>query len=63
MVQELTGVLQTYREGSCPVCVSYNSSTESSRMMLGDEWRIQPTDELLHRLEHLLSDGMVRMVY
>ena len=63
MVKALTNVLQTYREGGCPVCVSYNSGTESSRMMLGDEWRIQPTDELLHRLEHLLSDGMVRMVY
>jgi DNA polymerase-3 subunit alpha len=63
MVQELTGVLQTYREGSCPVCVYYNSGTEQSRMMLGDEWKIQPTDELLHRLEGLLSDGMVRMVY
>jgi DNA polymerase-3 subunit alpha len=63
MVQELTGVLQTYREGECPVCVSYNSGSESSRMMLGDEWRVQPTDELLGRLEHLLSDGMVRMVY
>jgi DNA polymerase-3 subunit alpha len=63
MVQELTGVLQIYREGGCPVCVSYNSGSESSRMMLGDEWRVQPTDELLHRLEGLLSDGMVRMVY
>ena len=63
MVQELTGVLQTYREGGCPVCVSYNSGSESSRMMLGDEWRVQPTDELLNRLEGLLSDGLVRMVY
>jgi DNA polymerase-3 subunit alpha len=63
MVKELTNVLQTYREGACPVCVSYNNGSEQSRMMLGDDWKIQPTDELLNRLEHLLSDGQVRMVY
>ena len=63
ITQQLTSVLQTYREGTCPVCVNYNSGTETTRLTLGDDWKIQPTDELLNRLQNLLSDEQVRMVY
>jgi DNA polymerase-3 subunit alpha len=63
MTRELTSVLQTYREGRCPVCISYNNGNEVSRIRLGEEWRVQPTDELLGRLERLVGEGFVGVVY
>ena len=63
MATRLSDVLQTYREGQCPVCVEYNSGAEITRMALGDDWRVQPTDELLHRLRALFDEEQVRVVY
>ena len=63
MTRELTSVLQTYREGRCPVCISYNNGNEVSRIRLGEEWKVQPTDELLGRLERLVGEGFVGVVY
>jgi DNA polymerase-3 subunit alpha len=63
MTRELTSVLQTYKEGRCPVCISYNNGNEVSRIRLGEEWRVQPTDELLGRLERLVGEGCVGVVY
>jgi len=60
---QLTDVLQTYREGQCPVCIQYISSTEVTRLKLGDEWKVQPSDELLNRLQSLFSEEQIRMVY
>ena len=60
---QLTDVLQTYREGQCPVSIQYVSGTEQTRMVLGDEWKVQPSDELLNRLQGLFTEDQVRMVY
>jgi DNA polymerase-3 subunit alpha len=32
-------------------------------MTLGEEWRVHPTDELLHRLRELAGESQVRVVY
>ena len=60
---QLTDVLQTYREGRCPVCIQYNSGKEITRLSLGDNWKVQPSDELLNRLQGLFSEENVRVVY
>ena len=63
ITNQLTDVLQTYREGQCPVCIQYNSETEVTRLKLGDEWKVQPSDELLNRLQTLFSEEQIKMVY
>ena len=63
MTGQLTDVLQTYREGQCPVSIQYISETEETRLTLGDEWKVQPSDELLARLQNLFTEDQVRMVY
>lgn len=63
MSDQLNSVLQTYREGRCPVCIQYNSGSESTRLMLGEDWKVEPSEELLSRLRSLLSDDDVRLVY
>ncbi len=63
MTARLSEVLQTSREGRCPVCVEYNSGAEVMRLSLGDDWRVQPTDELLQRLRLQFHAECVRVIY
>ncbi|MGB5398446.1 MAG: DNA polymerase III subunit alpha, partial [Gammaproteobacteria bacterium] len=63
MASSLSDVLQTYREGQCPVCVEYNTGGEVTRMALGNDWKVQPSDELLTRLRTLFDDDQVKVVY
>ncbi len=63
MSQQLQEVLQTYRDGSCPVTIEYNSATDSSRLQLGEDWKVIPADELLLRLDKVFGQNQVKMLY
>jgi DNA polymerase-3 subunit alpha len=62
-VGSLADVLGPYREGNCPVGIQYRGATAQAHMTLGEEWRVHPTDELLHRLRQLAGESQVRVVY
>jgi DNA polymerase-3 subunit alpha len=59
----LAKLLSPYREGSCPVRVNYVTDGASAELSLGKEWRVKPTDELLHRLADLLGPEAVALDY
>ena len=63
MASQLSDVLQTYREGHCPVCIQYVSSTEHTRLALGGSWNVQPSDELINRLRHMFNDDHINIIY
>ena len=60
---QIGDVLRTYREGQCPVCIEYISHSELSRIALGEDWKVQPSDELINRLQHLFSDEQINIRY
>jgi DNA polymerase III subunit alpha len=60
---DLEKVLSPFRDGSCPIAINYRSDAAVSRVRLGDEWRVRPTDELLKRLRHLVGEEQVRVEY
>ena len=62
-VNSLAEVLSPYREGSCLVGIQYRGASAQAHMTLGEEWRVHPTDELLHRLRELAGDEQVKVVY
>ena len=62
-VHELTNVLKPFREGECPVWINYRRSNASAVFALGNEWRVQPSDELMSRLDSLIGHDNVRVVY
>jgi len=62
-VNELNSVLQPFREGGCPVWINYNKNGVNAVLSLGEDWRVQPSDELLNRLNDLAGDNGVGMVY
>ncbi len=59
-VQSLAETLRPFREGSCPVWVDYRSHDAGARLSLGADWRICPTDELMHRLYALAGRDQVQ---
>ena len=62
-LKNLGSVLQPFREGDCPVWVNYMKTDASAVLSLGDEWKVQPTDELINRLNDLVGDEMVKVIY
>ena len=68
MVADLAAALTPFRNGGCPVWISYrnaynNGSSIKADLPLGQEWRVRPTDELLHRLAGLVGEDHVKVVY
>jgi DNA polymerase-3 subunit alpha len=61
--RSLAQALEPFRKGACPVWINYRSGKASARMALGQEWRVHPTDELLHRLGEVAGADRVRVVY
>ena len=62
-VARLMAVLEPFKGGGCPVGISYTSGVAKANLLLGDEWRIHPTDELVARLKTLLGSGAVEVRY
>jgi len=62
-VTSLAAVLAPYRDGSCPVGIHYRNAGAQAHITLGDEWRVHPSDELLHRLRELAGEQQVKVMY
>jgi DNA polymerase-3 subunit alpha len=62
-VNDLQHTLQPFREGECPVVIDYQRPDARAEIPLGKEWKVNPTDELLHRLRELAGDEKVNIVY
>jgi DNA polymerase-3 subunit alpha len=61
--QKLRELLGPYRPGGCRVAVAYHNQDAACEITLGDEWRVDPRDELLESLAAWLEPGNVRVVY
>src|SRR5262249_14115269 len=46
----LKRLLAPHRQNVCPVAIAYRSSAAEARLVLGAEWRVAPSDELLQSL-------------
>jgi DNA polymerase-3 subunit alpha len=62
-VDSLSQLLKPYRQGGCPVWLSYEGQGARAKLALGAEWQVRPADELIHRLNELAGQEGVRVVY
>jgi DNA polymerase III subunit alpha len=60
---ELQHALEPFRGGRCPVTMVYRGAAAAARLQLGEEWRVRPSLELLHRLGSLVGPENVRLQY
>ncbi|HEX9179578.1 MAG TPA: DNA polymerase III subunit alpha [Burkholderiales bacterium] len=59
----LKGLLAPYRDGSCPVVISYRNGDACCELELGEDWRVSLQDNLLRDLAASLKPENVRVVY
>ena len=62
-IPALQRTLQPFREGGCPVVIDYSRTDARVELPLGQDWRVHPTDELLHRLRELAGTDKVQVIY
>jgi DNA polymerase III subunit alpha len=60
---ELNTVLKPYCKGKCSIVVSYFCNDACCELVLGDEWRVCPTDDLLKKLQSFVGETNVEFVY
>jgi len=61
--RSLAQVLEPFREGRCQVCLDYQGKGAQAMLVLGSDWRVRPSEVLLHRLKELAGPDRVRVVY
>ena len=62
-IKKLQETLLPFKGGACGVFVDYQRDDATARLNLGNEWRVQPTDELLEDLQNVVGETQVQVVY
>lgn len=60
---KLAEALRPFRQGRCNVLLNYQSARGKVKIPLPEDWRVRPSDELLHRLRQLTHPERVHVVY
>ncbi|MFB2705650.1 MULTISPECIES: DNA polymerase III subunit alpha [Marinobacter] len=63
LLDKLDDTLRPFRNEGSPVWIEYSSAEASTRIELGESWRVQPDDNLLFELRHLVGEKSVELVY
>ena len=61
--QQLQQTLDPFRGGATAIRLHYRRAGAEAEILLGPAWRVNPTDELLRRLGHLVGPENVVVVY
>ena len=59
----LAEVLKPFTEGNCPVWVHYKANEAIASLAFDESWNVQPTDELINRLQNLVDENSVKILY
>jgi DNA polymerase-3 subunit alpha len=62
-VDELKEILGPAAQGKCPVHLRYQRAEAEAEIVLGDEWKISPTNAVLERLSRLAGESSVHLIY
>ena len=49
--------------GNTPVLIDYQREGACGQLVLGDQWQVQPSDELIQRLKERFGDGAVSLAF
>ena len=62
-ISALKETLQPVANGSCPVCLRYNNGQAQADIVLGEEWRINLSTDVLQRLTEIAGEQRVVVDY
>ena len=52
-LSDMVQTFQAYKNGKCPVVIDYEGSEALAKLRFGENWRVQPTEDLLCKLKNL----------
>src|SRR5690606_36958323 len=58
----LSEMLSPYRREGCPIRIDYIRRDARGQLYLGQDWQVQPTDELIQKLREVLGKERVTLV-
>ncbi|MGR9074100.1 MAG: OB-fold nucleic acid binding domain-containing protein, partial [Gammaproteobacteria bacterium] len=62
-INKLEEAMRPFCGGNCPVVIRYQTNKARTVVQLGDNWRLHPSDELLHCLKTLSGVDAVQVRY
>ncbi|MGS0681160.1 DNA polymerase III subunit alpha [Shewanella sp. 125m-7] len=62
-LNQFQAAVEPWKAGAVPVVINYAQPQSQAQFTLGDNWRVNPTDELMLALESLAGSGKVRIVF
>ncbi len=62
-ISQLQSIMRPFKDGFCPVVIGYQQESAAADLTLGDNWRVTPSDELIHRLQELNGKNAVKVIY
>ncbi|UAL45034.1 DNA polymerase III subunit alpha [Shewanella inventionis] len=62
-LEQFEQTLTPWRNGAVPVVINYVKPEASGKITLGDEWRVNPSDELMLALESMLGSNNVKITF
>ncbi len=60
---KLRSLLESHTGGGCPITIVYDRSDVNAEIVLGENWRVKPNDDLLQSLRVLYGSTSVQLVY
>ena len=63
VLQKMYGILKDYQGGDCSVFISYIGDETGAKLILGDEWKVNPKEELLSKLQEQFGMDNVYFIY
>jgi DNA polymerase-3 subunit alpha len=63
LIGAIEQVLRPARGGRCAVAIRYSVEAASANVLLGEEWSVRPSQELIERLGQLVGRDGVELVY
>ncbi len=60
-IDQLAEFIAPYKQGNCPMRISYNNSVAVGEIALGEQWMVAPEDDLLHKLRELFGHPSVHL--
>ncbi|MEE8388773.1 MAG: OB-fold nucleic acid binding domain-containing protein, partial [Acidiferrobacterales bacterium] len=62
-VSELKQILAPVMDGPCPVYLNYSNNDAEAEILLGEQWKVNPTASVLEKLEGLAGEKHVHVIY
>ncbi len=60
---QLSRSLEPFRDGACPIRLNYQNAQAKGSLTLPENWKVSPTDDLLHRLKELPGCNKIEVKY